>query len=563
MNAFLYLSFTSAKNRIWFQVRRLRNPRYIAALVLAGVYLWGFLVRPTNTGFGAMLLTQPGEVVATLFIAINLASTWIFGSDRLALAFTQAELSMLFPAPLSRRALIGYKLYRAQIAVLINALIWVFVLRRGGTALPGPMRAIGIWLLFSTLNLHRLGAALVRASTREHGTAGVKRNAVSIAFFVVVAALVAAGLIEQRDKLSAISGLGDFFTTIGAVLSTGPASIGLLPFRYIVAPAFTRSVSAWFVALGPALIILALHLFWVLRTDAAFEDAAIEASATRSRRLEAFRNRRGWSSPKPKAATSTIALASGGHPAVAIFWKNMLCLRRTIQWPLFIAPLAMSIAGGMAASEGFSDVPVFIATTCLAFCASMLVFGGRMIRNDLRHDMANLPLLKSIPLGARDLIVAEVASSALPMAALQLTLVIVAFFASLGSNRVPMDMNVREAIVAASPFAVLALNGALQTIQNGLAVLFPAWMRLGSTVNTGVEMLGQNLMVTIANLFSLALALVVPVLIAFVGVRYLFLTGVLAIAATIIFASAVLALETFGVIHLISSSFAKAEPLQQ
>ncbi len=40
---------------------------------------------------------------------------------------------MLFPAPLSRRGLIGYKLFRAQIAVLINALIWVFVLRRGGT----------------------------------------------------------------------------------------------------------------------------------------------------------------------------------------------------------------------------------------------------------------------------------------------------------------------------------------------------------------------------------------------------------------------------------------------
>ena len=82
-------------------------------------------------------------------------------------------MSLLFPAPLSRNALIGYKLTRAQMAVIINVLIWVFILRRGGTVLPAAMRALAIWVLFSTLNLHRLGAALVRAGAGQAAEAAL------------------------------------------------------------------------------------------------------------------------------------------------------------------------------------------------------------------------------------------------------------------------------------------------------------------------------------------------------------------------------------------------------
>ena len=561
MNAFLYLTWTSARNRFWFQLRRLRNPRYLVALLVAGVYLWGFLFRP-KAAVGSIFLTRPAETIVTLLLAVTLSGAWIFGSDTIALAFTQAELSILFPAPLSRRALIGYKLYRAQVVVLFNALIWVFILRRGGTALPAPLRAIGIWALFSTLSLHRLGAALVRSSVKEHGRSGARRNWWSIAFFVVVTLLVAAGLIQQRARLMAADGAGDFFVQLSAVLSTAPASLGLLPFHLVVAPTFATTISAWSSAIVPALGLLLVHIVWVLRSDTAFEDAAIEASAERSRRVEAFRNRRSLGSlAAPKTAAGSIKLASAGHPALAIVWKNMLCLRRNMQLRLLIGPAAMSVALGAAFSGNGRDPGLLVAATAIAFCAALVLFGGRLIRNDLRHDMLHLPLLKALPLSARDLMLAEVASSALPMAAVQLALVIVAFGASLASGDVPVDLDLRVAILGASPFAILALNGALLTIQNGLAVLFPAWMRLGPAVTSGVEMLGQNLMATIANMFSLALALVVPLLIAYIAVRYLVVTGVLAIALTIVFASAVLALETWAVLGYLARAFAKAEPV--
>ncbi len=562
MSAFLYLVSRSARNRLLYQLKRARNPRYGIAILVAAFYIWAFLVRPSRVSVGEIFLNRPGETIATLLLVITLAGAWVFGSDTLALAFTEAELSLLFPAPLSRRALIGYKLYRAQVAVVINALIWVFVLRRGGTALPAPLRAIGIWVLFSTLSLHRLAAALVRSSWREHGRSGAKRNLWSIAAFTAVAVLLIGGAALNIAKLRLADDVGSFFVILSDVLSRPPASIALYPFHLLVAPAFATSSRAWAVAIIPALAMLIVHLIWIFRVDRAFEDAAIEASLERARRSDAASSRRSASRlATPTKAVGTIRLAAAGHPALAIVWKNMLCLRRTMELRVLIAPAVMAVVLGMAVSDGARDPALFVAASAVALGGMLLIFGGRLIRNDLRHDMLNLPMLKTLPISAWHLVVAEVASSAVPMAVIQLALVVIAFVASLYAAEAPIPLGARVGMLVGAPFAMFALNGALLTIQNGLAVLFPAWMRLGATVNTGVEALGQNLISTMANLLSLVFALVVPLAVGYVSIRYLDLRGPVAVAAMIIFVSGVLALETYGVIRYVGRALAAAEPV--
>src|SRR5262249_35717762 len=151
------------------------------------------------------------------------------------------------------------------------------------------------------------------------------------------------------------------------------------------------------VAMVPALIVLAVHLWWVLRTDIAFEDAAISASAERAKRLEAMRSRRTLGAvPPPRRATSTIALASEGRPALAIFWKNLLCLKRTAQLRVFIGPVVMAVLLGGAMTDT-DDAFAIIAASALILSGMLLVFGGRLIRNDLRQDMQHLPMLKTLP----------------------------------------------------------------------------------------------------------------------------------------------------------------------
>ena len=566
MNAFLYLIFTSGRNRLMTALRRVRSPRYAAALIVGGLYIWSFLLRPNSGATGiSSLLGQPTEMIITVLLVVTLMGSWVFGSDTTALAFTEAELSLLFPAPLSRRALIGYKLTRAQIAVIINVLIWVFILRRGGTVLPAAMRAIAMWVLFSTLNLHRLGAALVRSAWREHGAAGSRRNRWSIVVFAAVALSLVASLIGARVELGAVHSTGEFFTVLGRVLSLPPASIGLYPFHLIVAPAFAQTPAGWERAILPATAMVIVHAVWVFRTDTAFEDAAIEASAERSRRLDAIRARRsvGAIAP-PRSAASTLRLASVGHPALAIFWKNMLCLRRTAQLRVFVGPVTMAIAIGAATSGAGMDLGAVLAVGALVLTGMLLLFGGRLIRNDLRHDMQHLPLIKSLPIPPGEIVIAEVASSALPMALVQMVLVDFAYTALLASHSNPFGGDVRLAMLLASPFALLAVNTAILTIQNATAVLFPAWVRLGPVVSVGVEALGQNLLATVATIFSLAIGLVVPMLAAWLVVTLTMASRTRAtqFGVLIVTASVVLAIETYGAMRLLGRALSKAEPLQ-
>jgi hypothetical protein len=563
VNAFWYLVLASGRNRLRAGLRRARSPRYGLAIVVGGLYVWTFLLRPaTSTRGTSFLLGQGTEMLVTLVAVLTLMGSWIFGSDATALAFSEAEVSLLFPAPLSRRSLIGYKLFRSQLTVLLNALVWVFILRRGGTVLPSPLRAISLWVLFSVLNLHRLGAALVRSSWSEHGAAAARRHWASIGIFSAIGVLVITGLVRARHALLGALGLRAFFASLGRILSSPPAYWGLYPFHLVVAPTFAQSPAEWARLIGPALVVLAVHFWWVMRTDAAFEDAALVASAERAKRGAGRRVRRLTSMGAPRPATSTIPLAAAGSATGAILWKNMLCLRRTAQLRVFIGPLAMAIALGVATSSAGADGAEILASSALAFAGMLLVFGGRLIRNDLRHDMQHLPLIKSLPVAPADIVLAEVASSSLPMAAMQFVLVAFAYVAAAASPNDPLGSDVRLAILIASPVALVALNGALLTIQNATAVLFPEWVRLGPVVSTGVEALGQNVLAMIANLISLAVGLVLPLGVAF-GITSVFATfraGPLAFAA--IFASALLLVETYLAIRAIGGSLGRAEPAE-
>ena len=564
MNALLYLSWTSARNRFVSAFRRVQSPRYAAALIVGGIYIWFLLFRTPNHGAAAtFLLGRPSEALITLLMVLTLMGSWVFGADVTALAFTQAEVSMLFAAPLTRRQLVGLKLFRAQIAVLINALIWVFVLRRGGPYLPTPLRALSLWIMFSTLNLHRLGAALVQSAWRQHGRVGVRKNRWSIAIFGAIGVLIFSGLLINRDLLIHAGGIGEFFVNLSNILLESPAAVGLWPFHLIVAPTFARTISAWEQAILPAALMLLIHAWWVLRTDAAFEDAAIEASAERARRIEAIRARRAWGVPsKPRKAASTLRLGAVGRPAVAILWKNILCLRRTVQLRLFVGPLAMAVAFGAAVSSAGGDTAAFIATSSVTFAGILLVFGSRLVRNDLRHDMLHLPLLKALPISSSDIVLAEVASSALPMALVQIVLVLIAYVAIVLSSRSPLSPNLRDALLVAAPFAALALNGALITIQNGMAVLFPAWMRLGTGVSTGVEALGQNVLGMVAHFATLGLSLLIPMLVGWTVALTLHQPRPTTIAVATIVAAFVLGIETYGAIRFLGRALGRVEPLQ-
>lgn len=165
--AMLFLYRHSWVNRLRSQAARVRSPRYIAAVVLGMTYLYWALFRNTRAG-GApltqLLLADATVVFASTLLLLSSARWWVFGADRSALAFTPAEVQFLFPAPITRRGLVHTKLLRMQFAIFVNTIIFSVIFRGDATRLPTWERAIGWWMLFSTLAMHRVGASIVRAS---------------------------------------------------------------------------------------------------------------------------------------------------------------------------------------------------------------------------------------------------------------------------------------------------------------------------------------------------------------------------------------------------------------
>src|SRR5919199_6240772 len=107
-----FLTTHGMRNRLAQQGRRLKSPRYALALLVGIAYFWFFFFRPSGgrAPLAQVFSREAAEVFTSLFFALLVAWWWVNGSDRSALAFTPAEVQFLFPAPLTRRNLIQYKL---------------------------------------------------------------------------------------------------------------------------------------------------------------------------------------------------------------------------------------------------------------------------------------------------------------------------------------------------------------------------------------------------------------------------------------------------------------------
>lgn len=562
--AFWYLIRTSMRNRVARQVARLRTPRYAVAFAMGLLYFWFLFLRPQRDGAlppdlgGAML------AFAGVMILGYLVWSWLFGTDRTALAFTRAEVAFLFPAPVSRRALILYKLARSQFGILISVLIWSLLLNRGGTPLSSLLRGAGLWIALSIVSLHRLGIGLWRAGLEEHGAAGAKRSLPVIGVFATAVALVAWTMVSHWDWVANADGFAPAVRALAAITELPPASLVLYPVRLAFAPVLTLEPGPWAVAALQGLLVLALHVWWVLSSDAAFEESAAEHSEQQAKGLEQMRTQRaGGAVVKADSTRRTIPLAAKGAPAIAIVWKNALWLLRTNQLRgILLPPLLLLIATVVFAGEG-RKLEVPIAVIGLTLAVIFLFFGPATLRNDLRSDLMHLPMLKTLPIPGRELVLAQVMSGALVVAVAQLLLLGVAAYAfSLAPGKPLVPTDIAIAVVLGAPFALAAVNTVNFTLHNGAALLFPGWVRLGEKGPSGFEATGQTMLTGIATLLALAVLLILPLLagggvfVAFTGERG---SGVL---GGILAGALVLGVEAWYMVGGLGRAFDKVEPMQ-
>ena len=561
--AFVYLIVTSTRGRIRAQLARLRNPRYALALAVGLFYVWGVYLRPSRQPLAAGslfggLLGPLAPLLALLFVAW----TWIFGADRAALAFSEAEATMLFTAPVSRRALVLYKIARTQLAILATSVIWTIVFRQGATLSLALTHTIAYWVALSALNLNRLGVALVRSSTGDHGWRAARRHWPAIAIVAAAFAGVAYPLVSARARLIATPAhaLGD---AIAAALGTTWAALALFPFQLVLAPIGAAPGRAWLEAVVPALLILALLAFWVLQTDAAFEEAATEASARQARRVAELRARRSGAAVAPTIVSRrSLPLAPNGMPAIALVWKNWLWIIRTGQLRGLIAPPAIAFLCIAIFALRSPMWATAIAATALSVAFVLLLFGPMSMRNDLRSELLRLPMVKTLPLAGRDVVLAEVASSAIPVAVTQYLLVLAALVSMGLTQRPPLPFSMRIAVAVTAPLFILGLNGAIFIIHNGLALAFPGWMKLGAAGAGGLETMGMGMLTIFIVMIGFAVLLIAPAITA--GVAWALFANRPALAVTVAgtVAGAALVTEAVLLAAALGGALERVEPMQ-
>ena len=341
------------------------------------------------------------------------------------------------------------------------------------------------------------------------------------------------------------------------MISTGVAGVVLWPIRTLARLPLAASGTAFLAALPWAALIIALNYVWILRADTSFEEASVEHSEIQARtppgqRRSVVRRRR-----------PPFRLAASGLPEVALLWKNLTMLRRQASLHLLVilVPGAGIVVGLLAAGAGRNGLPLIAAVLCFGLALILVVMGPLTTRIDLRHDLVNLPLLKTWPLRGATLVRGAVLAPTVVLSAMVVVLVALGTVL-LGEVTVANPAGSRAALINARfvyAGVVLLLAPPLVLIQvvvqNAIAVTFPAWMTIGPSPGRGLETMGQQMVVMFGSLFAIVVALVPTAIVTTVaGFAIYQLTGTVAllpcagIAAVVILIQCWVATELIGAI---------------
>jgi len=552
---FLYVTRCSMTNRLRRRVQRLREPRYLIGLIVGAAYMYLMFFRrglrgPRGTAGVSMLAQMAGpiQLIGSVVLLAGAAIAWVVPGAGTPITFSRAEVQFFFTAPVTRRELLHYKLLRSQIAILFSSALTTLVMRPG-TLVGSWMFLVGLWVVLMGLRLHLMGVALTRSSLARHGRSAIVRQWLPLAIVIGAVGAVAAQVAANWPALAAMPSVEAAFADVQRLSLTGAAGIVLWPFRALVQLPLSMTPLE-FVARAPvALGLVALNYVWVLRADAAFEEASADHAERAARDRKAPR-------AVVRAAAAPFRLAPDGPAETAILWKNLILLGRYVSLRTLLRVLPLIVLAGIALQGGSRSIGALIAAISLPLAAMAVVMGPQMMRNDLRQDLAHLALLKTWPVRGATIVRGQVLAPAVVVTAITWLLLLAAaiFGGELRSRGAGSGEMLRHfaSYLAAAAVLAPALIVVQTIVQNGLAVLFPAWVAVGASRARGIDAMGQRLLLMGASLLTLALAILPGAIVGGgVALGVYALTGTLLIVLPALLTAVVVCAECWAATELL------------
>ncbi|HSC14204.1 MAG TPA: putative ABC exporter domain-containing protein, partial [Gammaproteobacteria bacterium] len=352
--ALLYLRLTTAKGWLTSRLRRLKQPKYLVGAVIGVSYVYFFFIRniarsrvpPAESAPPAEVLSIVPEIVAAALLLL-IAFNWVVPRGRAGLTFSEAEIAVLFPAPIRRHSLIHYRLLCTLGTLGLTALLMTLV--SSGWAAGGAsawLRAVAWWAVLGTVSLHFTATSFVVTRLLDRGVSSLARGVAGLAVLVIA---IGVPLVWTLTSLPAptqqdLAGVPAIARYVETALQSGPLPWLLVVPRLVIAPLFASDASAFVLALGPALVVLVAHYVWVLLSAVSFEEASIARAEKRATKLAAFRSGN-LRTTVQKKLRDPFHLRDAGPPEVAFLWKNLLAMGRLFSPRVGVAAAAIVAAG--------------------------------------------------------------------------------------------------------------------------------------------------------------------------------------------------------------------------
>jgi hypothetical protein len=534
IGTFLTVALLTFKNRIVQRARRLREPRYLIGAVAGAAYFWFFVFRRNHNSGVALArirdLSFNAVIVdcASVVVLLMMIIAWALPADSGGLDFSEAEIGFLFPAPLTRRDLLLYKLLRAQPQALFSAAILTIVGTRQGYF-------VGTWIAFSVMSVYFTMVSLGRARLRLFHIGFLPRLG---GVALIIGGLYAL-LMSQVHNLASVPIPADFRATVRTAASARVAieaffhkpviaSILFLP-RFFASAALPANLAVLAMSAAAVAAMGVAFFFIAAALNVSFQEASISASQKRAAHLDRRNSQRVGSFVMFRRAPALFRLGETGPVEVAIIWKNLIALmRNSIAWVVIFALMVAGMVGMALWTR--EPVSYFTIGGLLLFMAGVFpLLGPNIFANDLRLDLTRLEVLKSYPISGERLVAAEIAASLAVVSLLEI------LFATSASVLISMSGHATGYIrFAGTPqfvVAILLLTIPVCAIQlmirNAIPVLFPAWAVRSKDEPKGFVAMGQRLVTMAGNLLVLAIALI-PAAIVFapsVWIAYKFFSG--------------------------------------
>ena len=552
IHAFVFLITRSFVNRTKARLKRLKQPKYLVGALFGLLYLYGYFFRFL---FGGSRMQASAfaldplliETIGLTILLLLVAGAWIFPHARSALVFSEAEVAFLFPAPVSRRTLIHFKLLRSQVAILFTTLLLTLITGRLFVGHHAWMRVLGWWVILSALNLHFLGASFARTLLLEHGISNWRRRTAVLLLLAVVAV---GTVLWARQTLTVpvlvnLNELESWREYAGQLLHTPPLSYLLFPFRLVLAPYLATTSLGFAQALLPAFGLIAVQYVWVIRGNVAFEEASLDLSRRTAERSALARQGRGLHGQPTKAKPAPFRLRPTGFTPLAFLWKNLIQAQaifraRTILFILLPIIITGVMIGRGAARSG-SLLVVALVLTLMLFGWSLLI-GAQMVRCDLRQDLNSMDVLKLFPLRGWQIVAGEVAAPVVILSVVQWLLLILLASLLLAAGTTAGWAQLPKTWILAAALLAPFWNALALLIPNATALLFPGWFQMRPDGPQGFELAGQRLLLMFGQLIVISLTLLPAGLLFAVGFVPLQWAGAITLAPLVGAVGAALAL---------------------